>query len=123
MKKSSSPRFLRGLLYATSGFAAAFRSEVNLRFHLVAAGLVVIAAFYFRLPALEWCVVLFCIGSVIGTELINTSLETTVDLASPQQHEKAGRAKDIAAAAVLVASVVSAIIGSIIFIPHILTFF
>lgn len=85
--------------------------------------LVVIAAFYFQLSAVEWCIILFCIGSVISAELLNTSLEVTVDIASPKIQEKAGLAKDIAAAAVLLAALFSAIIGLIIFVPKIIVLF
>jgi diacylglycerol kinase len=64
--------------------------------------------------------VLMCIGSVISAELINTSLEVNVDLSSPSFNENAGHAKDLAAAAVLVVCIISAIVGLIIFLPKII---
>ena len=72
-----------------------------------------------KISSLELCILLFCISSVIGAELINTSIEINVDLATSERNERAGQAKDIAAAAVLVVSLVSAIIGCIIFLPKI----
>lgn len=73
-----------------------------------------------KIAIVEWCIVLLCSASVISAELINTSLELTVDLAMPELNEKAGQAKDMAAAAVLIVSIVSAIIACIIFIPKLL---
>lgn len=105
---------------ALTGMAAAFRSQFNMKIHGIMAVLVILSAFYFKLSPVEWCIILFCIGSVFVAELLNTSLEVTVDIASPHIQEKAGLAKDVAAAAVLFASIMSAIIGLIIFIPKIL---
>ena len=82
--------------------------------------LVIIAGVIFDLNAIEWiiCVILF--GLVISLELINTAIETTVDLAMPEINEKAKLAKDIAAGAVLVSAIVSVIVGLIIFIPKLI---
>ncbi|MBK9525957.1 MAG: diacylglycerol kinase family protein [Bacteroidetes bacterium] len=120
MGKSARKSFLGSFKPAIAGLAAAYRSQFNMRFHVAVTVLVLAASFYFQLAPLEWCVILFCIGSVIVAELLNTSLEVTVDIASPQIQEKAGLAKDIAAAAVLIAAIMSVIIGLIIFIPRIL---
>ena len=116
-------KFIKSFTFAVAGFAYAFRSQFNMKFHIVAAILVIGASAFFRISAMEFCIVLFCIGSVFGAELINTSLEVTVDIASPEFNEKAGHAKDLAAAAVLVVSVVSVIIGLIIFLPKIILLF
>ena len=106
--------------YAMTGIAYAFRSQFNMRFHFAAAFLVLLTAALLKIRPFEWCIILLCISSVIASELINTSIETTVDIVSPKKNENAGQAKDLAAAAVLVTCIVSAIIGSIIFIPKIL---
>lgn len=113
-------KLIRSFSFAVSGIASAFRSQFNMRVHAAMAILVLSASFYFRISLLEWCIVLLCISSVIAAELINTSLELNVDLSTPLRNEKAGQAKDIAAAAVLVVSAVSAVIGSIVFIPRII---
>ncbi len=101
------------------GITYSFRSQFNMRFHFFAAAIVLITAFVLKVNRLELCILLFCISSVIAAELINTSIELNVDLAMPERNERAGHAKDIAAAAVLVVSIVSAIIGVIIFYPKI----
>ena len=63
------------------------------------------------------CIILF--GLVITAELINTAIETTVDIAMPRKDEKAKLAKDVAAGAVLVCAITASIIGLIIFLPKI----
>lgn len=112
-------RFVKGFAYAFAGISYAFRSQVNMRFHVFTAIAVIVSSVVFRINALEWCIVLFCISSVFAAELINTSIEVHVDVTTPERNEKAGHVKDLAAAAVLVVCIVSTIIGLIIFIPKI----
>jgi len=73
------------------------------------AGLVV------GLDAMSWAIVLLCCGLVIFAELVNTAIETVVDLVSPEFHPLAGRAKDIAAAGVWVLCVAVALVGVAVF--------
>ena len=115
-------KFIKSLFFAFSGIAYAFRSQVNMRFHIYAASFVILSAIVLQISPLEWCIILFCIGSVMAAELINTSIEINVDLLSPERNKNAGYAKDSAAAAVLVICIISAIIGSIVFIPKIIHF-
>ncbi len=115
-------KYFKSFTYAIAGIGYAFRSQVNMRFHIIAALVVIISAIILHLSPLEWCIVLLCIGSVIAAELINTSIEINVDLLSPERNVKAGNIKDLAAAAVLVICAVSAIIGLIVFIPKIIHF-
>ena len=118
-----SKRLLKSFVYASKGFSAAFRSQFNMRFHFVMAIVVMIASILLRVSAVEWCIILLCIGSVLSAELLNTSIELNVDLTMPEQNEKAGQSKDIAAAAVFVVSIMSVIIGGIIFIPKLVKYF
>jgi diacylglycerol kinase (ATP) len=86
---------------------------------LAAATLAALAAgFYFRLAALEWCAVVFAITLVWVAEGLNTALERLTDLVSPGFHPLAGRAKDIAAGAVLIAVAGAVSIGFLIFWPR-----
>jgi diacylglycerol kinase len=73
----------------------------------------------FAISIAEWMLCLLCFGLVITAEMLNTAIENLVDLASPQKHVLAGKAKDIAAGAVLVAAIVAAIVGLIIFLPKV----
>lgn len=97
-----------------------FRTQTNARIHAMAAVAVVVAGLVFHISAGEWCAVVGAIALVLVTEAINTAIEAVVDLASPEVHPLAERAKDVAAGAVLIAAVVSVMIGLIVFGPHLL---
>ena len=96
------------------------RTQANARIHAVAAVAVVAAGWFFGITRVEWCTVVGAIGLVFTAEGINTAIEATVDLASPGRHPLAERAKDVAAGAVLLASLAAAIIGLLIFGPRVL---
>lgn len=102
---------------AYSGIRMVFKSEKNMQIHMLIAFLVVIAGFAFRISLLEWMLCLLCFSLVIGAEMMNTSIEHIVDLVSPNKNVLAGKAKDIAAGAVLVTAIIAAVVGLIIFIP------
>jgi diacylglycerol kinase len=97
--------------YAFAGLAAAWRTQRNLRIHAGLAVAVVVAGLLLRLTALGWGIVALAIGLVAAAELFNTALEAVVDLASPQDHPLAKRAKDVAAAGVLVAALAATAAG------------
>ncbi|NDV47167.1 diacylglycerol kinase family protein [Paludibacter sp. 221] len=103
--------------YAFRGIWKAFATQPNMRIHLIVAVLVVICGFLFRISTIEWMFCLLCFGLVFGAELINSAIESVVDLASPEKNKLAGDAKDMAAGAVLVCAIFSAIVGLIIFVP------
>ena len=85
--------------------------------------IVIVAGFIFKISVMEWIVCLILFALVISLELINTAIETTVDIAMPEINEKAKYAKDIAAGAVLFSAIIAAIVGLIIFLPKIITLF
>ncbi|MDR1015684.1 MAG: diacylglycerol kinase family protein [Coriobacteriales bacterium] len=99
---------------AFEGVAYAVRTQRNMRIHLAVAVSVLVVGALVRLNAVEWALVALCIGLVIAGELVNTALEALVDLASPEAHPKAKAAKDAAAAAVLVLSFVSVVVGVLV---------
>ena len=105
--------------YAFEGIQEAWKTEQNLKIHFVIMALVIIAGFIFKISAMEWIVCLLLFAIVISLELINTAIETTVDIAMPEINEKAKYAKDIAAGAVLFSAMISVIVGLIIFLPKI----
>jgi undecaprenol kinase len=88
--------------YAFAGLFAAWRTERNLRIHTGVAAAVVVAGAVLRLPPAAWAIVFITIALVVAAELFNAAVEAVVDLVSPEEHPLAKRAKDIAAAAVLV---------------------
>ena len=87
--------------------------------HMAIALAVVVAGVILSLSRTEWVLIVLCIGLVFSAELMNTAIEGMVDLLSPEKQEKAGRVKDMAAAAVLICAIASAAAGLFIFVPHI----
>lgn len=106
--------------YALQGLITFFRTQHNAWIHLVAAVIVVILGFIMKITTIEWCWLTFSIAFVFIAEMVNTALEFLTDLVSPEFHPLAGKVKDVAAAAVLLAAMAAAIIGGIIFIPRFL---
>jgi len=111
--------FLSGFAYALQGLLEAIRTQFNIRFHFVATVVVLGMGFYFDLSIFEWCFILLSIGLMLTAELLNTAIEYLTDFVSPEYNDLAGKVKDIAAAAVLCAALVSAVVGLIIFVPKI----
>jgi diacylglycerol kinase (ATP) len=111
-------RTLYSFRHAGRGFAWAVSSQANLRVHLVAAAVVLIAAIVLRFSVIELVALLLCFAIVIAAELFNTTLEVLIDYAWPEHHPMIGRAKDVAAAAVLVAAIGAAVVGVLLFGRH-----
>ena len=112
-------RFLVSFRYAFRGVRWMARHEPNMRFHLVATAAVVAAAAAFRLPIEQWAALVFAIALVLLGETLNTAIEVVLDIVQPEDHERVGVVKDVAAAAVLVAAAGSAVIACIVFGPHV----
>ncbi len=109
--------------YAFKGIVLLFASQPNARIHAVVLSLVVAAGFYFNIEKTEWLAIVLISALVLSAEAMNTAVEFVVDLASPGHHSLAEKAKDVAAAAVLLAAFGAVIIGLIIFLPKILLLF
>lgn len=105
---------------AFSGIVATSK-ERNFRIELCFAVAAIILGVVFRITFAKWLVVIVCIGLVLGGECINTALEAVVDLASPEFHPLAKRAKDAAAGAVLLFSIAAFIVGVLLYAPPILS--
>ena len=106
--------------YAINGFFTAFKEERNLKIHITIMLLVIIAGIGFKIKKIEWIICILLFGLVISLELVNTAIETTVDIAMPEENPKAKIAKDVSASAVLISAIASAIIGLLIFVPKIM---
>ncbi len=111
---------LNSFRYAFAGLAEMLRSQANAKIHLTAAVIATAAGAFFGLSATEWCLVVFAIVSVLAAEAFNTALENLTDLVSPGRHPLAGKAKDLAAAAVLLTALGAAVVGAIIFLPKLM---
>jgi diacylglycerol kinase (ATP) len=93
-------------------------SELSIRILAAGTALTVAAGAYFSISALEWCAAVLALSLIWAAEGMNTALERLTDLVSPGFHPLAGMAKDIAAGAVLLASIGAAVVGVIIFGPR-----
>lgn len=109
------PTFIRSFGYAIEGFRTAVATERNIKVQLLVGVLAIVAGVVLKIDALSWVLVLLCIGLVLFAELVNTSIEAIVDLATQDLHPLAKRAKDIAAASVFMLSITAAVVGIIVF--------
>ena len=109
--------FGQSFRYAARGVRWMLRHEPNMRFHLVAATGVIIAGAVLRLPLEQWSAIVFAIVLVLLGETLNTAIEAILDLVQPEHHDLVRVVKDLAAGAVLVASVGATVIAGIVFIP------
>ncbi len=115
--------WVESLNCAIEGILWAVKSERHLRYHFVAALAVLLLALFFRVTALEFFLLVLAALLVIFAELINTAIETLVDLVTDEYHELAKRTKDIAAGAVLVTSIGAAILGYLVLSGYLFTLF
>ncbi len=117
-------KHLKSYKHAREGFLELLTVENhNFIMELVFTGLVLIAAFVLDITKFEWLFVIFCCGLVLITEIINTSIEAACDAIDLNHNPQIKLAKDIAAAAVVMAGVTSLIIGLAIFVPRVLLLF
>jgi len=106
--------------YALEGIITAFKDQPNLKFQVCISLIVLALSYYFSISRTEWLVIILTIGFVLTFELTNTAIEEIVDSFTDKTHPAAKKAKDVAAAGVLIASATAVAIGLIIFLPYIL---
>jgi diacylglycerol kinase len=119
-KKFSIADRIRSFRYAFSGLRILFKEEHNALVHLVITIIVLVLGAIFSISSLEWIAVVFAIGFVFVTEVLNTAIEDIADFISPQRDERIKRIKDLGAAAVVTSAVTAVVVGVIIFLPKIL---
>ncbi len=123
LKVKGFKRLIKSFKYAIDGLVYAFRYEQNIIVHSLATIAVILMGIFFKISYIEWLVIFLIIGLIIATELINTSIEATIDLITEEKHPLAKVAKDTAAAAVMIFAIVAIIIGLLIFVPKIVLLF
>lgn len=111
---NSIAKMLRSFRYAARGVAYAMYQENNFRYHMLATLGALVVGWATKFTVTEWCLVLMLIGMVYAAEIVNTAIEKLMDKLHPGQDPDVGRVKDLAAGAVLVASITAAVVGSII---------
>ncbi|MDR0846309.1 MAG: diacylglycerol kinase family protein [Lactobacillales bacterium] len=113
--------FISSFEFAWTGLVSAFKDERNMKKHMAVAALVLIFGFLFQLDYYEWLIIIICVFLVFIVEMLNTVAENIVDLVTDGHwYELAKVAKDVAAGAVLLTSLMAAIVGVIIFGRHFL---
>ena len=110
-------KFFKSFSYAFEGILHAIKTERNFKFHLIAAVIVISSGLVTGLELVEWYVILILIGGMLSLELLNSAIERTVNLITLKRLPLAKQAKDLAAGAVLIFAITSAIIGLYIFVP------
>jgi diacylglycerol kinase (ATP) len=106
--------------YALNGIRLMFKSGPNFIIQVLIAIIIICAGFYFKINSHDWTIILICIGGVLAAELFNTAIEKMVDHLSPEKNKYAGEIKDLAAGAVLLFAITTAIIGIIVFYPYVM---
>ena len=107
----------RSFGYAFRGIAALLVNEQNAWIHAAATLAVIAAAVFFDVSGVEWALLILAMGLVWMAEALNTALEALCDRVAPDPHPLVARAKDVAAAGVLLAACTAAATGLIVFVP------
>ncbi len=115
MENFSFRKRIKSFKYAFKGILLLLKTQHNAWIHLTITAIVIIAGVLFELTTNEWTIIVLCIGFVLSAEAVNTAIEYLTDLVSPEWDEKAGKIKDLAAGAVLIAAIAAATSGILIF--------
>lgn len=119
-RKFSVKARLKSFVYAGNGIIQFFRTEHNAQIHLAVALMVTVFCIFLPVSTNEVFAIIFSIAFVWVTEMINTSIEKAMDFVSKEIHPSIKHVKDMAAGAVLIATIAAVIVGCIIFIPKLL---
>jgi undecaprenol kinase/diacylglycerol kinase (ATP) len=111
--------FIRSLRFAFNGIYQFFRRERNGQIQGVIALLMTGAGFFFAITKSEWIALLFCIAMVVSLEMLNSAIERICNMYTTDFHPAIKIIKDVAAAAVLWSSILSLVIGLLIFFPYV----
>ena len=114
---------IKSFEFAFRGIGRLLKNEHNSRIHFTVAFVVIVLGFVLRVSSIEWICLSIAMALVILSELFNTSIELLADKVESEYDKTIGAVKDLASAAVLIASILSVIVGLIIFTPKILELF
>ncbi len=116
-------RLFKSFKYAIAGLIYAFKEEQNFQIHTITGVVAIVLGFILKISFFEWIALVICISLVLMAELVNTIFERIVDILKPRLHPYAEKIKDMMAGIVIVATVLSLVLGLLIFLPKILVFF
>lgn len=120
LRPNSRNRLLFSFIYAFEGVISGLKTERNMVIHFSAMATVIVFGALLSISQTEWIVCVILFGVVIMAELMNTAVETVVDILCPEYDPRAKLAKDTAAGAVLMVAIAAAVVGVIIFAPKLL---
>lgn len=120
IKKRGLTRFVRSFSFSISGLKYAYKYEQSMFVHVIATICVITANIIFKVQPIEWLITVLAIGMVLAAELINTAIEAIVDMVTLEFHPLAKIAKDCGSAATFVLAMMAAVIGIVVYLPHIL---
>lgn len=114
-RKWQTENFWKSFKYAVSGIIYGIKTQRNIIIQLVFAVIAIVLGVFFKISRIEWAIIIFTISFVIFAEMINTAIESAVDLVTEEYSDKAKIAKDVAAGAVLISAINAICMGLIIF--------
>ncbi|MEM8929118.1 MAG: diacylglycerol kinase family protein [Bacteroidota bacterium] len=110
---------IKSVGYAFKGLFVLLKTESSIKIQFAIAVIMTAVGFYFDISNTEWALQFICIGMVMGIEGVNTAVEKLADFVQPGFNEKIGWIKDVSAGAVMAASLISVIVGCLIYIPKV----
>jgi diacylglycerol kinase (ATP) len=111
---------LLSIAYAVRGAGLMLATQHSAWIHALATTVTVVVGFYLGIDRSEWCWIVLAIMAVWTAEALNTAVELLADVTSPHYHPLIGKAKDVAAGAVLISAIGAVVIGLLVFGPHLL---
>lgn len=115
------PKFVMGFVYAYEGLRYCFRTQVNFRVHIAITIVAVLLGIFLSISWLEWALLTVIIVLVLAAEMVNTMIESLVDLVTQEYHPLAKVAKDVSAGVVLLTAIGATVVGVFIFLPRIVS--
>ena len=120
MTKYKSQGFFNTFKNARKGMRLSFKSEQNIRVHIICGALALALGFALHFSAVRFCILLLTIVMVISAEMMNSAIEFALDSIYHNKYSRmVGMAKDIAAGAVMIVTVVALMVGTLLFVPPI----
>ena len=110
-----SDSLLESFNYAIEGIIYVLKTQRNMRIHFIVAATIILLGLILGISRLEWIIILLTISIVVVAEMVNTAIELSMDLKSDSYHPLARLAKDVAAGGVLISSLISVVVGYLIF--------
>lgn len=112
--------WFKKFIYAFKGIFSSIKEEKSMVAHLIISLIAISLSIGLKISIINWIVIVIVIGFVLTTELLNTALENLVDTVSFEYNINAQKIKDTAAAATLIAAIISIVISFLVFIPRIM---